>query len=665
MKHILSSALMCAGLLMLGSCHSEKDDYVDFLYRYMPTSDSVDYSRDYWEHQVAMSMKARREMPWGQMVPETEWRHFVLPVRVNNEALDDARTVIYDELAPRLQGLTMEEAALEVNHWCHEKVSYQPSDGRTSPPLATMANAIGRCGEESTFTVAAMRAVGIPARQVYCPRWSHTDSNHAWVEVWVADDDQGNGRWRFLGACEPEAVLDRGWFNWAASRAMLVHTRAFGSNYDGSEEVLSRDECYTEINCLPTYAPTKELKVVVLDTDDQPVSNATVDFRVYNYAEFYPIASQHTDDNGRAILTTGYGDLMVWVSAGDRFQAVHVPAMQDSITVVPMLTADSTFVCEADFRAPISSLPEPDRSVIDTVSENGRRLMHEDSIRVAYQQATFYSGDDELLRKARSNWKVIDNFLRQSSDRAAARAYLQQGLSEKDLRDVTPEVLADGATRVSTEPLRPYMKDLAQLLPQGLTPDSWLRWVNDNIRVDDAHNPLGIYMSPVSVARHRVTDSHSLEVFRVAGARALGMQARLDATGAAYVEGCTPATGNAAPMGTLRVDAPGGERYFTDFTVARLVDGRPQSLNFDDEDQTLGNPFASGLELPEGAYLLVTGTRLADGNVLASYRLLHVTAGETTDVSLTMRQSDRKATRDLLNLQDSDKDASATSIQGL
>ena len=95
------------------------------------------------------------------------------------------------------------------------------------------------------------------------------------------------------------------------------------------------------------------------------------------------------------------------------------------------------------------------------------------------------------------------------------------------------------------------------------------------------------------------------------------------------------------------------------------MDGRPQSLNFDDEDQTLGNPFANGLELPEGAYLLVTGTRLSDGDVLASYRLFRVTAGQTTTVSIAPRQSDRKATYDLLNLQDSDKDASATSVQGL
>lgn len=652
-------------LLFMGSCQSEKTDYVAFLYKYMPMSDSVDYSREYWERQVAMSERARVEMPWAKLVPETEWKHFVVPVRVNNEALDEARSVIYEELAPRIKDMTMEEAALEVNHWCHEKVSYQPSDGRTSPPLTTMANAIGRCGEESTFTVAAMRAVGIPARQVYCPRWSHTDSNHAWVEVWVADDDKGNGRWRFMGACEPEAVLDKGWFNWAASRAMLVHTRVFGADYQGKEEVIGRNQCYTEVNCLPTYAPTKNLKVQVLDNEDKPVADATVDFRVYNYAEFYPIATQTTDAEGKASLTTGFGDLVVWVSTGDAFNAVYVPAEEDNIVIKPSLTANSVVNQELDLFAPVSALPEPDRSIVDTVSENGRRLLYEDSIRVAYQKDAFYWGEDEILRKARSNWEVIEEFLAQAQDQEAARNYLLRDLSEKDLRDATMEALLDSATRISTEPLRPYMEELADLLPSGLTPDAWLQWVKDNITVDDESNPLKLFMSAVSVAKHKVTDSRSLEVFKVAGARALGMNAWLDATGAAYVEGSTPEAQNTSANGTLTVEAPEGIKYFTDFSLSRIVDGRPQSLNFDDEDQTLGNPFHKGVELPEGAYLLVTGTRLTGGDVLAAYQMVQIKAGKDAKVSITPRQSEKKAAKDLLNLQDSDKDASATSVQGL
>lgn len=126
---------------------------------------------------VAATLKARKELTWS--VSEDLFLHFVLPLRVNNENLDRSRIDFYAELRDRVKGLSMADAILEVNHWCHEKVVYTPSDSRTSSPSATVRNAEGRCGEESTFTVAALRAVGIPARQVYTPRWAHTDDNHA------------------------------------------------------------------------------------------------------------------------------------------------------------------------------------------------------------------------------------------------------------------------------------------------------------------------------------------------------------------------------------------------------------------------------------------------------------------------------------------------------
>ena len=121
----------------------------------------------------------------------------------------------------RVKGKDIREAALEINHWCHEKVSYQPADIRTSAPMSTILSARGRCGEESTFTVAALRTAGIPARQVYTPRWAHSDDNHAWVEIWL------NGEWYYMGACEPEPVLDRGWFTEPAQKGNACSYKIF------------------------------------------------------------------------------------------------------------------------------------------------------------------------------------------------------------------------------------------------------------------------------------------------------------------------------------------------------------------------------------------------------------------------------------------------------
>lgn len=278
----------------------EEREALTFMYAYMPIGDITDYSGDFYLKNIRSSFQARNEMPWGDSIPEDIFRHFVLPVRINNENLDESRMVFFDELKDRVKGLSLYDAVLEVNHWCHEKVIYTPSDGRTSSPLASVKTAYGRCGEESTFTVAALRSVGIPARQVYTPRWAHTDDNHAWVEAWV------NGKWYFFGACEPEPVLNLGWFNGPAYRGMLMHTKVFGK-YNGPEDVMERTDGYTEINVIDNYAPSAKAVITVTDANGKPVKDALVEFKIYNYAEFNSVARKKTDADGKCSLSAGKG----------------------------------------------------------------------------------------------------------------------------------------------------------------------------------------------------------------------------------------------------------------------------------------------------------------------------------------------------------------------
>ena len=282
----------------------EQREALEFLYAYMPLSDLADYDGDFFLGQVDAAFKARDYFDWGKKVPEDIFRHFVLVYRINNENLDTARQVFFDELKDRVKGMTMEQAVLEVNHWCHEKVTYRGTDGRTSSPLALAKTSWGRCGEESTFTTAALRAVGIPARQCYTPRWAHTDDNHAWVEVWI------DGKWHYIGACEPEPELDVAWFSAPVKRAMMVHTNVFGL-YNGPEEKNVQTELYSIINLLGNYTDTRDVKVKIVDEAGKPVNGATVRFNVYNYAEFYPVATSTTAADGSASIVSGMGDLFV------------------------------------------------------------------------------------------------------------------------------------------------------------------------------------------------------------------------------------------------------------------------------------------------------------------------------------------------------------------
>jgi len=117
---------------------SEEKQALEFLYAYMPLSDLADYKSDFFLKNTQFSLKARAEMPWGKTIPEEEFLHFVLPLRVNNENLDNFREVMYDEITQRIKGMDMKQAALEINHWCHEKVNYRGTDSRTSAPLSTV-----------------------------------------------------------------------------------------------------------------------------------------------------------------------------------------------------------------------------------------------------------------------------------------------------------------------------------------------------------------------------------------------------------------------------------------------------------------------------------------------------------------------------------------------
>ena len=113
---------------------TEEIEALEFLYAYMPLADVTDYSTDYYLQNIRSSFAARNEMGWN--VPERIFRHFVLPIRANNENLDTSRVAFYRELKPRVEGMNMKDAILEVHHWCQEKLTYKPSDARTLSPLS-------------------------------------------------------------------------------------------------------------------------------------------------------------------------------------------------------------------------------------------------------------------------------------------------------------------------------------------------------------------------------------------------------------------------------------------------------------------------------------------------------------------------------------------------
>lgn len=681
---------------------------LQFLYAYMPLSDMADYDGDFHLMNVRASFKARQEMTWGKEVPELLFLHFVLPERINREALDSSRVVFYDELKPRVAGLPLREAILEVNHWCHEKATYTPSDARTSSPLATVRTAYGRCGEESVLLVAALRSVGIPARQVYTPRWAHTDDNHAWVEAWAGDG------WHFLGACEPEPVLDLGWFNAPAARGMLMHSKVFG-RYNGPEEVMKVASTYTEINVTDHYAPTASLQVTVVDVQGAPAADAKVEFKLYNYAELYTVATKQADAQGRCSLTAGKGDMVVWASKEGHYGYAKVSFGKDEqIQVTLSHTPEDAVAEEWDLVPPVEGVKLP--AVTDAQrAENNRRLAYEDSLRMAYTQTFFNKetarvfakeeGLDEetvvrLLVGARGNHAVITTFLceQPTAEKRAAALDMLTRISGKDLRDVPIEVLRDHLNcseqlpacsqaaaakegkpedpyfslyvrnpRVNDEPLSTCKSFFQQafsaeeVATYRANPMEWAQRVAQEIKVVADCNVGSSPITPEGVWRAKAADAHSRDIYFVAAARSMGIPARIDdVTG--KVQLLTADQGVldvrfgerepvASPTGTFvaryqPTKVNSNPKYYNHFTLSQITpDGTLQLLSYDEGDIDMGggaswlNTFKQGTRMDEGNYLMVTGTRLASGAVLARMEQIPVKQGERTERELVMRQS--------------------------
>ena len=652
---------------------------VQFLLAYMPLSDLAVYRPESLLSNIDAALRTREEMPWGPSVPDDIFLHFVLPPRVNNENPDSFRPVYYEELKSRIEGLDATQAALEINHWCHEKVTYQPSDIRTSSPMATILSARGRCGEESTLTVSAMRTAGLPARQVYTPRWAHSDDNHAWVEVWI------DGNWHYMGACEPEPVTDRGWFTEAARRAMLLHTRAFG-RYTSKEPLIRREKLFAEINTLNRYAITKDLGVTVVDTLGFPVPKAAVRYLLYNYAEFYPLSTLVCDGKGESHFTTGMGSLLVWADDGSRYGFTFA-SPSDTAIKVTISSVHPSVTISADLIAPPMLKPLPGIAE-ELVKQNTLMLTKEDSIRqsrinswmtdISVPELSSTRGIEEeritkLLHSSMGNYREIASFISGAGQKADLALRLLENISEKDLRDSPRDILNDHLTnvvakpdtmeelfydkwilspRVDNEILSPF-RSLFKEMPGDLNgsftanPSAIAGWIDTAIMITETENYYGTPLTPEGVLRLRTSDRHSRDIFFVALCRTIGYPARLaPGTGKpqyfeagewndVWFTGEKRSLGKNGFVTFFSEEKSPLPQYSIHFTLAVLENGRYKTLNYGDEVKVEDIP--EKLPLAPGRYMLTTGNRDENGNVLASINFFELSPGENALVEVKLR----------------------------
>lgn len=658
---------------------------LEYLYAYMPLSDLADYSGEFFLANVDKSLMALEQTPWGKSIPEDIFLHYVLPYRVNNENLDSFRIACYDEIHNRIKGLDMEKAALELNYWSNEKVVYQPADIRTSSPLNTILSSRGRCGEESTLMVAALRTAGIPARQVYTPRWAHTDDNHAWVEVWI------NGEWHYMGACEPELVLDHGWFTEPARRAMLVHTKSFGAAY-GSEDIINVKKNYTEVNNLPKYAPSKRLFVKVSGTDGMPAQDASVEFRLFNYSEFYPLTVIPTNQDGISWLVTGFGDLMIWAHKDSAYAwKIISVGKTDTLTLQLVKPGKLSYSVDADLFIPPELEPFAPLSE-EIIRENAAKLENGNVIRKSYIDSWINHEEvlsiaeklkmdsvrtEQVFSRSMGNFREIKKFLIEIPDTLVETAFsLLEVLPDKDLRDTEASILSDHVENaftlqgVSPETFRDYV------LNSRISNEMMVSWrsffiknIPDRIRIEALSDPIKVRdllnesieirndenyyktpLTPVGVFSLKVSDEQSRAICFVAICRSLGIPSRLEPGREipqyflnnkwhdVYFADQNEYKGE---KGFLKLTADQKNpvpQYYTNFTIARFEDGTYNTLDYEFGRKVTG---FEELELPAGSYMLVTGNRPDDKLILASITFFELGAGEHKNIKVNIRNAEK------------------------
>ncbi|QUI22310.1 hypothetical protein HZI73_08360 [Vallitalea pronyensis] len=658
-----------------------------FLYAYMPLSDSADYDPQLFLKFVRHSLRVKAFMPWGQHIKKNDFLNYVLQYRVNNEDIVYYRETFFEALYPRIQGKSMEEAAIEVNYWCFEKATYQTTNQRTASPFTVINNAYGRCGEESTLVVAALRSVGIPARQCYAPRWSHCDDNHAWVEVYTE-----NG-WQFLGACEPEVKLNRGWFRLPASKAMLIHNRAF-SNRCEDQWITKQTPRMSEINVLPHYAETKKISIRIMDEKHQPVSQAMVRFEVVNYSEFYPIAQLETNDQGEVSLVTGLGDLMIFAYQGHRYAYQKMDVREEehmTLTLGETKTLE-TQMKEWTFVPPKGGVLEETPLSPQQEEEQDARSKEAISRRRAFE-ATFYNEEkakeraktfpimeDEIaacLVKARGNYKVLLAFLKESTqDTLYWKVQLLLSLPQKDLSDIKLAVLEDHFTvayayrrkheealfvqevmhpRIWIENITSYRQGicgyftLAQKESFIENPLRVKKWITSTIRVYHDREYSNLNTSPLGVLKTKGGNPISHKILFVAILRSLGIPARIEKFDGklafyhdhkwVYIHDDQEIKPEAYGVLTLTREKDSHLEYYKNYTVSRLEKGHYKTLELEDVSWT-DNQVVYPVEA--GHYRVITTNRQHNESNKVRVNYCHIDPDTTTTIPLILSASDNE-----------------------
>jgi hypothetical protein len=334
----------------------------------------------------------------------------------------------------------------------------------------------------------------------------------------------------------------------------------------------------------------------------------------------------------------------------------------------------------------------------EKIAANAVRLAYEDSIRNAYMK-TFISEEqarqlaqqnrlnpDEVwkyLNRAQGNWQEISDFIRTEKNNPFLFPFLA-ALTEKNLRDIpanylksylqnskdwmekkglseevfVPYVLSPHIEWELIQDWRSFFREREKDEMQGISQKNAafiVDFVKNHVKIPAGENYYNCRISPQGVYELQMADRSSRNIFFVAVCRSWGIPARIEtATGkpqyfengqwldAVFEPDESPA--NHSPKAKLVVQNFSGNTttpgYYTHYTLAYFKDGDFHTLDF--EENPLVAKFPYQLELDEGYYRLMVGSRANDGSVFVHTEYFELKGNASHTISVRLPEVEGK-----------------------
>ena len=429
----------------------------------------------------------------------------------------------------------------------------------------------------------------------------------------------------------------------------------------------------------------------------------TLRIELLNYSEFFPISTLVTDENGKASITLGLGDLHIHALKDGRFITRLVDTRKEPSVQIDFTNASTCQTTELD-GAEYDVVPPKDnmkfavRLTDEQKATQQQRFDHAASL-LHRKEGTFHTEQSaaqaaqtlgldgacaeyaaKALFDAKGNADEVHTFLQNAADskQMQLRAKLLHQLTVKDKTDLKADILeqhirlapAQGdlpeeiyipyllSPRVEHETLTAFRRGLLDAFSAeqkeqfAADPHQLWAWILQHISSNDDREYGSLTTTPNALLKVGYGSHNSKKVLFTAVCRTIGVPARINPETHAvqfYRDGSfhnveQSEQGSVLPFTLLSGDDTKWV-YFQNWSLALLRDGVYTTLNLSEREWKDGR---LDCELTPGDYRLITAKRMPNGSLFAKeYRF---TVAQDKPQQLTIRLRDTRISDMLENM---------------